>query len=126
MSRARRALAVPALALALPAGLVLAVNFASAGELGAAPAVVTIPSQQIAVPVGTTTERTTTGGTTAREDDDDRDDDLPGKCKDPKHRLDPDCDPSAADRDSSGKGSGGDDPDSSGRGSGDDDDRNDD
>jgi hypothetical protein len=96
-----RALVLALLGLALPAGLVLAVYAASAGELGAAPAVVTVPSQQIAVPVATTTERTAT-----RPDDDELDDDLPGKCKDPERRLEPDCDPDADDRDSSGPGSG--------------------
>jgi hypothetical protein len=113
-----RALVLALLGLALPAGLVLAVYAASAGELGAAPAVVTVPSQQIAVPVAATTEETTTRGT-----DDELDDDLPGKCKDPERRLEPDCDPDADDRDSSGPGSGeaedeDEDDDSSGRGRG--------
>ncbi|MGH3022093.1 MAG: hypothetical protein ACRDNI_00420 [Gaiellaceae bacterium] len=137
MNRAR-ALLLAAFGLALPAGLALAVYLTSAGPLAAVPAVVSVPSQQIARPVATTTterETTTAPTTTEERDDDDRDDpldDLPGKCDDPDHRLDPDCDPRLveAEDDSSGPGSGSDDSsgsgsgsddDSSGKGSGDDD-----
>jgi hypothetical protein len=107
--------------VALPVGLALGVYVASAGSLTAVPAVVEAP-QKIARAAATTTQRepdqsnqgstTTTGG---------RNEDLPGKCDDPDHRLDPDCDPRSADDDSSGRGSGGDDgggDDSSGKGSG--------
>jgi hypothetical protein len=119
MSRARVLLLALA-GLALPVGLALGVYAASAGSLAAVPAVVQAPAKiasrqttTAAPPASTTTPTTTTTGGS--------DDDLPGKCKDPEHALDPDCDPrSADDDDSSGKGSGGDD-DSSGHGSGDDD-----
>jgi hypothetical protein len=128
MTRAR-ALLLALVGLALPVGLALGVYVASAGSLTTVPAFVEAP-QTIARAAATTTERdpsqtnqgstTTTGG-----GDDGRDEDLPGKCKDADHRLDPDCDPrSAEDDESSGHGSGGDDDgaDSSGKGSGGDDD----
>ena len=117
MSRAR-ALLLALLGLALPVGLALGVYVASAGSLAAVPAVVEAPTD-IARAAATTESET---GTTAPVDDD-----LPGKCRKPENRLDPDCDPRTAeeDDDSSGHGSGGDD-DSSGPGSGGDDDRGDD
>ena len=125
MTRAR-ALLLALVGLALPVGLALGVYVASAGSLTSVPAVVQAP-QKIARAAATTTERdpsqTNQGSTTTG--DDRRNEDLPGKCKDPDHRLDPDCDPrSAEDDDSSGHGSGGDDDggDSSGKGSGGDDD----
>lgn len=121
MKRAR-ALLLAVLGLALPAGLALAVYLTSAGPLEAVPAAVSVPSPQIARPAATTTERATSRqDTTTGREREERDDDLPGKCEDPKHRLDPDCDPrfADADDDSSGPGSGEDD--SSGHGSGDDD-----
>jgi hypothetical protein len=62
------------------------------------------------VPAETATSRTTTGKSDGR----------PGKCKDPEHRLDPDCDPrSADDDDSSAKGSSGGGSSTSGSGGGD-------
>jgi hypothetical protein len=119
MSRARVLLLALA-GLALPVGLALGVYAASENSLAAVPTVVQAPAR-IASPQTTTQSgpaTTTTGETTTAGSDDD----LPGKCKDPEHALDPDCDPrSADDDDSSGKGSGGDDDDSSGHGSGDDD-----
>jgi hypothetical protein len=113
MSRAR-ALLLALVGLALPVGLALGVYLASAGSLAAVPAVVE-PSMRIAR-AATTTEPE--AQTTAPVDDD-----LPGKCRKPENRLDPDCDPRTAeeDDDSSGPGSGEDDDDSSGPGSGDDD-----
>jgi hypothetical protein len=132
MTRAR-ALLLALVGLALPVGLALGVYVASAGSLTTVPAVVDAP-QDIARAAATTTDRdpsqtnqgstTTTGG----GGDDGRNEDLPGKCNDPDHRLDPDCDPrSAEDGDSSGHGSDGDDDggDSSGKGSGGDDDGDD-
>ena len=139
MTRAR-ALLLALVGLTLPVGLALGVYVASAGSLTAVPAVVQAP-QTIAREAATTTEREpgqANQGTTTGSGDDRWNEDLPGKCKDPDHRLDPDCDPRSAEEDddssgrgsggddggnddSSGKGSGGDDDDSSGHGSGDDD-----
>ena len=107
--------------LAFPVGLALAVYVTSASSLAAVPTVVSAPAKigrstdatEPATTAPTTTSPTTTG-------DEPRDDDLPGKCDDPDHELDPDCDPRTADDDSSGPGSGSDD--SSGSGSGSDDD----
>jgi hypothetical protein len=122
MSRAR-ALLLAFVGLLLPAGLALGVYVSSAGSLAAVPTVIEPPAN-IARAATTetdaqpTTESSTTPTTTRGDDD------LPGKCKDPDHRLDPDCDPRSAedddDDDSSGPGSGSDD-DSSGPCSGDDD-----
>src|SRR5919106_238791 len=135
MSRARTLLLAFA-GLAFPVGLALAVYVTSASSLAAVPTVVSAPEQigrSAAQSEPATTARTTTAPTTTEEDDDRderRDDDLPGKCKDPDHRLDPDCDPRTADDDSSGSGPGprsdhssgsGSGSDSSGPGSGDDD-----
>jgi hypothetical protein len=125
MNRAR-ALLVALVGLALPVGLALGVYAASAGSLNAVPAVIDAPQDVARAPststepsqTGTQPPATTTGG------DDRGDDDLPGKCRKPENRLDPDCDPRTADRDdddSSGHGSGGGEDDSSGSGDGDDD-----
>jgi hypothetical protein len=124
MNRARTFL-LAALGLALPAGLALAVYLTSAGPLAATPEVLAV-SPQIGVPATTSTSAEEPTTTSRREDrqDDRRDDDLPGKCKDPDHRLDPDCDPGRdddEDDDSSGRGRSGSDDDSSGPGGGDDD-----
>ncbi len=137
MSRARVILLALA-GLALPVGLALGVYVASAGSLAAVPAVVEPPPSiarsavtTVSLPTETAPSPTTTAGT----GDDGRDDDLPGKCRKPENKLDPDCDPRSADEDdddssgpgsggggdSSGSGSGGGDDDSSGHGSGDDD-----
>lgn len=110
--------------LAFPVGLALAVYVTSASSLAGVPTVVSAPDEigRPAVTQPVTGQSTTTSRTTTGDDDRDEppDDDLPGKCKDPDHRLDPDCDPRTADDDSSGKGSGGSgsDDDSSGPGSG--------
>lgn len=131
MSRARTLLLALA-GLAFPVGLGLAVYVTSASSLAAVPTVISAP-EQIARSA-TQTEPTTNPSTAPTTTDDDRDEprneDLPGKCRDPDHALDPDCDPPTADDDSSGPGSGSDDSsgsdnsgsgsDSSGRGSGDD------
>ncbi|MGH7359041.1 MAG: hypothetical protein ACREJR_09520 [Candidatus Rokuibacteriota bacterium] len=121
MSRAR-ALLLAVVGLLLPAGLALGVYVSSAGSLAAVPTVID-PPVKIARATTTETQPTTESTpTTTSGDDDGRDDDLSGKCKDPEHSLDPDCDPRSAaddDDDSSGHGSGSDD-DSSGPGSGDD------
>jgi hypothetical protein len=112
MSRAR-ALLLALVGLALPVGLALGVYVASAGSLAAVPSVVLVqPPEKIA----RSAPKSTTSGATTTEAEDEG---LPGKCRDPKHQLDPDCDPrSAADDDgSSGQGSGGGDDDSSGHGS---------
>jgi uncharacterized membrane protein YgcG len=132
MSRARTLL-LALVGLAFPVGLGLAVYVTSASSLAAVPTVISAPEQ-----IGrsaTQTEPTTSSSTAPTTTDDDRDEprneDLPGKCKDPDHALDPDCDPPTADDDSSGPGSGSDGSsgsgsnsgsgsDSSGRGSGDD------
>jgi uncharacterized membrane protein YgcG len=121
MSRAK-ALLLALAGLLLPVGLALGVYLTSAGSLAAVPTVIE-PLDTIARSATTTepTETTTEQGTTTTETtggDDDRNDDLPGKCEDPDHRLDPDCDPrTAQDDDSSGHGSGSGE-DSSGSGSG--------
>jgi uncharacterized membrane protein YgcG len=121
MSRAR-ALLLALAGLLLPVGLALGVYLTSAGSLAAVPTVIEPPAH-IARSATTTeaTDTTTEQGTTTTETTgggDDRDDDLPGKCEDPDHRLDPDCDPrTAQDDDSSGHGSGSGE-DSSGSGSG--------
>ena len=101
MSRAR-ALLLALVGLALPVGLALGVYLASAGSLAAVPAVVEPPTN--IARAATTTDSET--GTTVPVDDD-----LPGKCRKPENRLDPDCDPRTAeeDDDSSGHGSGDDD-----------------
>ena len=106
MTRAR-ALLLALVGLALPVGLALGVYLASAGSLAAVPTVVEAPPKVARAattergPSQTTTDPTTTAG------DDDRFDDLPGKCDDPDHRLDPDCDPrTAEDDDSRGHGAG--------------------
>jgi hypothetical protein len=97
MSRPR-AILLAAAGLLLPIGLALGVYVASEGSLAAVPAVIDPPARIAAeltttVPPPTTTRDSTTTGRT----------DLPGKCKDPDHRLDPDCDPrSAAEDDDSG------------------------
>jgi hypothetical protein len=134
MNRARTLL-LALLGLAFPVGLGLAVYATSASSLAAVPAVVSAPvklgrsagTTEPATTAPTTTSRTTTGDDDREEP---RNEDLPGKCKDPDHKLDPDCDPRTADDDSSGPGSGSDDSsgsgsgsddDSSGKGSGDDD-----
>ncbi len=126
MSRAR-ALILALVGLALPVGLALGVYVASAGSLTAVPSVVQ-PPLTLARAATRQTTSATSGATTTEADGDD----LPGKCRDPEHQLDPDCDPRSAeedgdssghgsgDDDSSGHGSGGSD-DSSGHGSGDDD-----
>jgi uncharacterized membrane protein YgcG len=136
MTRAR-ALLLALAGLLLPVGLALGVYLTSAGSLAAVPQVIEPPDQIARSAATTETVGTTTTGpeTTPTEttggDDDDRGDDLPGKCKDPDHQLDPDCDPRTAeddDDDSSGPGSGSDGGssghggggDSSGPGSGDD------
>jgi hypothetical protein len=120
-----RALLLAVAGLLLPVGLALGVYLTSAGSLAAVPTVIEPPAQIARSAAPTETTGTTTGQDTMPTQttgDDDRDD-LPGKCKDPEHRLDPDCDPRTAeeDDDSSGPGSGSDD-DSSGEGSGGDDD----
>ncbi len=120
MNRAR-AFLLAALGLALPAGLALAVYLTSAGPLAATPEVLAV-SPQIGVPATTSTSAQEPTTTSRREDR--RDEDLPGKCKDPDHRLDPDCDPGRdddEDDDSSGRGRSGSDDDSSGPGGGGDD-----
>jgi uncharacterized membrane protein YgcG len=125
MSRAR-ALLLAFVGLLLPVGLALGVYVASAGSLTAVPTVVQPPVKIARAATTTETQQATesTPPTTTQGDDDRRDDDLPGKCKDPEHQLDPDCDPRSAaeddgDHDSSGPGSGsGGDGDSSGPGSG--------
>ena len=125
MSRAR-ALLLAFVGLLLPAGLALGVYVSSAGSLAAVPTVIEPPAK-IARAATTTETQPTTGSSTTPTTTRGGDDDLPGKCKDPDHRLDPDCDPRSAadddDGDSSGPGSGGDDrgDDSSGPGSGGDD-----
>ena len=107
--------------LAFPVGLALAVYATSASSLAGVPTVVSAPEQigrgatQAEPPTSASTSATTTGDD---DRDEPRDDDLPGKCKDPDHRLDPDCDPHTADDDSSGKGSGSDDSSGSGSNSG--------
>jgi hypothetical protein len=131
MSRAR-ALLLALAGLALPVGLALGVYVASAGSLEAGPTVIQPPAQiaRSAATTGAaeTQTRPETTSTTGK-----RDDDLPGKCDEPEHRFDPDCDPrtagedddredddSGSDDDSSGKGSGGGDDDSGRRGGDDD------
>ena len=119
MSRARTLL-LALVGLAFPVGLALAVYATSARSFASVPTVVSAPDQigRSATPAEPTTSApSSTSPTTTDDDDQDepRDDDLPGKCKDPDHRLDPDCDPRTADDDSSGPGSGSDD--SSGSGS---------
>ncbi|HSE82188.1 MAG TPA: hypothetical protein VLA87_10960 [Gaiellaceae bacterium] len=123
MSRAR-ALLLALLGLALPVGLALGVYLASAGSLAAVPAVVEAPTNIARAASTTVSETQTTPPSTTSNVDGD----LPGKCRKPENRLDPDCDPRSAeeDDDSSGHGSGGDDDDSSGPGSGGDDDGGDD
>jgi len=113
MSRGR-ALLLALVGLALPVGLALGVYLASAGSLAAVPTVVEPPTRIARAAATTDSETQTTVPV---------DDDLPGKCRKPENRLDPDCDPRTAedDDDSSGPGSGEDDDDSSGPGSGDDD-----
>jgi hypothetical protein len=118
-----KALLLALAGLLLPVGLALGVYLSSAGSLAAVPTVIEPP---IHLARGATTAETTGPETTPTEttggDDDRRNEDLPGKCRDPEHQLDPDCDPrTAEDDDSSGSGSGSDD-DSSGPGSGSDDD----
>lgn len=118
MSRARTLL-LALVGLAFPVGLALAVYATSASSFASVPTVVSAPDQigRSATPAEPTTSApSSTSPTTTDDDDQDepRDDDLPGKCRDPDHRLDPDCDPRTAD-DSSGPGSGSDD--SSGSGS---------
>jgi uncharacterized membrane protein YgcG len=120
MSRAR-ALLLAFVGLAFPVGLALAVYVTSASSLAAVPTVVSAPEQigrSAAATEPATTAPTTTSGTTDDDRDEPRDDDLPGKCDDPDHELDPDCDPRAADDDSSGPGSGSDDSSGSGSNSG--------
>ena len=114
MSRAR-ALFLALVGLALPVGLALGVYVASAGSLAGVPSVIQ-PPLHIARGATKPTTSTTSGATTTEANGDD----LPGKCRDPEHQLDPDCDPRSAeeDDDSSGHGSGGGDDDSSGHGSG--------
>jgi hypothetical protein len=110
MSRAR-ALLLALVGLALPVGLALGVYVASAGSLAAVPSLVLVqPPEKIA---RSAPKSATSGATTTEAEG------LPGKCRDPKHQLDPDCDPrSAADDDgSSGQGPGGGEDDSSGQGS---------
>ena len=121
MSRTRVVLLALA-GLALPVGLALGVYAASAGSLTAVPAVVEPPAT---IARGATTESQPTETapsptTTAGTGDDGRHDDLPGKCRKPENKLDPDCDPrtAAEEDDSSGQGSGGGGGDSSGPGSG--------
>jgi hypothetical protein len=126
MSRAR-ALLLAFVGLAFPVGLALAVYATSASSLAAVPTVISAPEQvarsqvtRSAPTEAETTTRPTTSTSGTMTEREDRDDDLPGKCDDPDHELDPDCDPRASDDDSSGPGSGSDD--SSGPGSGSDDD----
>jgi hypothetical protein len=116
-----RALLLALAGLLLPVGLALGVYLTSAGSLAAVPTVIEAPAPIARSAAPTETTGTTTGQDTTPTQT--TDDDLPGKCKDPEHRLDPDCDPRTAedDDDSSGPGSGSDD-DSSGEGSGGDDD----
>jgi hypothetical protein len=122
MSRAR-ALLLAFVGLLLPVGLALGVYVASAGSLTAVPTVVQPPVKIARAATTTETQQATESTPTTTRGDDD----LPGKCKDPEHQLDPDCDPRSAaeddgDDDSSGPGSGSDDDgDSSGPGSGGDD-----
>jgi hypothetical protein len=118
MSRARLVL-LALVGLALPVGLALGVYVASEGSLAATPAVLVEPPTKIAraatsAETGAQAPAPTTSTTV---------DDLPGKCRKPENRLDPDCDPRTAeeDDDSSGHGSGDGDDDSSGSGGGDDD-----
>lgn len=120
MSRAR-ALLLALAGLLLPVGLALGVYLTSAGSLAAVPTVIEPPAQVARSATTETAETPTQTDTTTTETTDGGDDDLPGKCKDPDHALDPDCDPrSAQDDDSSGRGSGGSGGggDSSGKGSG--------
>ena len=120
-----RALILALAGLALPIGLALGVYVASAGSLATVPAVIQPPTP--IARAATTTEREPTQSAPGQTTTAGENDDLPGKCKDPKHRLDPDCDPRSAedDDDSSGEGSDGDgdegDDDLSGHGSGGDD-----
>jgi len=115
MSRARPLLLALA-GLLLPIGLALGIYLTSAGSLAAVPTVIEPPAQ-IARGTSTSTQETTSTEPTPTETsggDDDRDEDVSGKCDEPEHKLDPECDPRTARDDSSGPGSG----DSSGGGSG--------
>jgi hypothetical protein len=107
--------------LAFPVGLALAVYVTSASSLAAVPTVVSAPEQiGLSATEPATTASTPTSPTTTGDDDreEPRNEDLPGKCTDPDHELDPDCDPRTADDDSSGRGSGSDDSSGSGSNSG--------
>lgn len=106
--------------LAFPVGLALAVYVTSASSLAAVPTVVSAPEQigRSTTAPATTAPATTSATTTGDDRDEPRNEDLPGKCDDPDHQLDPDCDPRAADDDSSGPGSGSDDSSGSGSNSG--------
>jgi uncharacterized membrane protein YgcG len=117
MSRAR-ALLLAFVGLAFPVGLALAVYVTSASSLAAVPTVVSAPERIGRSATATAPATTAPATTSATTTGDDRDDDRPGKCKDPDHQLDPDCDPPAADDDSSGPGSGSDDSSGSGSNSG--------
>ena len=133
MSRARPLLLALA-GLLFPIGLALGIYLTSAGSLAAVPTVIEPPAQ-VARGTSTATQETTSTESTPMETtagNDDRDEDVSGKCDEPEHRLDPECDPRNASDDSSGpgsgsnsgsgsSGSGGGGGDSSGHGSGDDD-----
>ena len=118
MSRARPLLLALA-GLLLPIGLALGIYLTSAGSLAAVPTVIEPPAQ-VARGTSTATQETTSTESTPTETtagDDGRDADVSGKCDEPEHKLDPECDPRNARDDSSGPGSGSD-SDSSGQGSG--------
>ena len=115
MSRARPLLLALA-GLLLPIGLALGIYLTSAGSLAAVPTVIEPPAQ-VARGTSTATQETTSTESTPTETTAGDDEDVSGKCDEPEHRLDPECDPRNASDDSSGPGSGSD-GDSSGEGSG--------
>jgi uncharacterized membrane protein YgcG len=135
MSRARPLLLALA-GLLLPIGLALGIYLTSAGSLAAVPTVIEPPAQ-VARGTSTSTQETSSTESTPTETTAGDDEDVSGKCDEPEHRLDPECDPRNASDDSSGpgsgsnsgsgssgsgsSGSGGGGGDSSGHGSGDDD-----
>lgn len=135
MSRARPLLLALA-GLLLPIGLALGIYLTSAGSLAAVPTVIEPPAQ-VARGTSTSTQEKSSTESTPTETTAGDDEDVSGKCDEPEHRLDPECDPRNASDDSSGpgsgsnsgsgssgsgsSGSGGGGGDSSGHGSGDDD-----
>ena len=105
MSRARPLLLALA-GLLLPIGLALGIYLTSAGSLAAVPTVIEPPAQVARGTSTATQETTSTESTPTETTAGDDDEDVSGKCDEPEHRLDPECDPRNASDDSSGPGSG--------------------